>query len=462
MASYSLIANGPNICTGSCLYCSAAETVNYKMGVKKDKIIEDLIRIDEENYKLFRFDLDKLTEAFENDRQIKNRKPGEVLHVDLWNADPLSDFLVLQDMVAFVKDFAKSHDMIPTISTSTNGLPVIRDEICDYLEKEDVKLQLSHDGLAQWIRTKDIDPLYDDRFAPNLKRLVSNGILNMINCTLNFYNYSILANKAYWDKYFDFIGLDDKVRAGIHLKLNHIYDSDRYDIKAENKNGWFNSGTYEALKGKPLGNLNFRNDHNFNSGDPRLDFLASHILDDYIAEWYHIAILMRDPNILNDIKWKPYIGYLSEQCKRWKRNKDTEAITGACRAYQRYKYKIGDPSSWHDYTFVIDTTGRYSECNLIDADSKVLNPGGVQADCCQYCLFRTTSECLKCGSEPYNSDCEYGYAWSKFLENVSRLDYMLKVRDDARDIGWMQDLKGVYERRIGKTNKQCNCKGKCN
>lgn len=462
MASYSIIGNGPDICSGSCKYCSAAASMDYKMGVKKGDIIKDLVRIDEENYEKFNFDLNALTKTLENDRQIKNRKPGEVLHVDIWCADPATCFLALQDMVAFIKDFAKEHDMVPTISTSTNGLPLIRDEICDYLEKEDVKLQLSHDGLGQWIRTGNIDPLYDDRFAPNLKRLVKNGILNMINCTLNFYNYSPLANKAYWDKYFDSINLDDKVRAGIHLKLNHIYDSDRYDIQAQNTDGYFNGKEYDALKGKPIGNLNFRNEKNFNSGDPQLDFLARHILDDYIAEWYHIAILMRDPKIANDVRWKPYTGYLSEQCKRWHKNADVDAITGACRAYQRYKYKIGDPKSWHDYTFVIDTTGRYSECNLIDADSKVLNPGGIQADCCQYCQFRTTSECLKCGSEPYNSDCEYGYAWSKFLENVARMDYMLKVRDDARDIGWMQDLKGVYERRIGKTNnnKSCNCKGK--
>lgn len=458
MASYSFTANGTNICSGNCKYCSAAETVDYKMGVKRDNIIKSLEEIDEKNYETFKFDLDAVTKCFENDRQIKNRKPGEVLHVDLWGSDPVTDFLVLQEMVEFIKDFAKTHDMKPDLSTSTNGLPLIRDEICDYLEKENVKVQLSHDGLGQWVRTDEIDPLYDERFAPNIKRLMNNGILNMINCTLNFYNYSPLANKVYWDKYFDSIGMKDEIRQNVHLKLNHIYDSDRYEIKAANKNGYFNGTEYEALKGKPIGNLNFRNEKNFNSGDPRLDFLASHILDDYIAEWYHIAVLMRDPKILNDIRWKPYTGYLSEQCKRWHMNKDTEAVTGACRAYQRYKHQIGDPKSWHDYTFVIDTMGKYSECNLIDSDSKVLNPGGIQADCCQYCLFRTTSECLKCGSEPYNSKCEYGYVWSKFLENVSRLDYMLKVRDDLRDIGWMQDLKTVYEKRLGKTN---NCKGNC-
>lgn len=457
MASFSFTANGTNICSGNCKYCSASETVNYRMGVKRDNIIKSLVEIDEKNYETFKFDLDAVTKAFENDPQIKNRKPGEQLHVDLWGTDPGTNLLMLKDMVGFVKDFAKSHDMVPSLSTSTNGLPLIRDEICDFLEEEDVHIQLSHDGLGQWIRTDEIDPLFDERFAPNLKRLMNNGILNMINCTLNFYNYSPLANKGYWDKYFSSIGMTNETKAKMHLKLNHIYDSDRYDIKAENKDGYFNGANFEALKGKAIGNLNFRNDRNFNSGDPELDFRAAHVLDDYIAEWYHIAILMRDPNVVNDPSWKPYIGYLSEQCRRWKMNNDIDAITGACRAYQRFKHQVGDPKGWKSHTFVIDTTGRYSECNLIDADSQVLNPGGIQAECCQYCPFKHTSECLKCGSEPYNAKCEYGYAWSRFLENVSRLDYMLKVRDDARDISWMQDLKTVYEKRLGK-GKQCSCK----
>lgn len=463
MSSFSFTANGTNICSGNCKYCSAAETVNYKMGVKRDDIIKSLIDIDEKNYETFKFDVDACTKAFENDPQIKKRKPGERLHVDLWGADPVTDFLVLKEMSEFIFDFAKTHDMVADISTSTNGLPLIRDEICDWLEENNVKVQLSHDGLGEWIRTDEIDPLYDERFAPNIARLVRNGILNMINCTLNFYNYSLFENKKYWDMYFNSIGVRDDIRAKIHLKLNHIYDSDRYEIKAENKNGVFNGKTYEALKGKPIGDLNFRNERNFNSGDPELDFRASHILDDYIGEWYHAAILMRDPNITSQNHWKPYVGYLSEQTKRFNKYKDDSAVTGACRAYQRFKHQIGEPSSWRNYTFVIDSMGKYSECNLVDSDTAVLNPGGVQADCCQYCEFKYTSECLKCGSEPYNSKCEYGYAWSKFLENCKRLDYLLNVQKEANDLSWMRDLRTVYERHGAKVNNgSCGCnKPKC-
>ena len=33
-------------------------------------------------------------------------------------------------------------------------------DICDYYREHNITLQISHDGCGQWMRTKDIDPLY--------------------------------------------------------------------------------------------------------------------------------------------------------------------------------------------------------------------------------------------------------------------------------------------------------------
>ena len=93
------------------------------------------------------------------------------------------------------------------ISSSTNGLPLLRNDICDYYREHNITLQISHDGCGQWMRTKVIDPLYTPGFAENIAELFRSGHLNMINDCLNFYNNDVFANKKYYDDYFKSINM---------------------------------------------------------------------------------------------------------------------------------------------------------------------------------------------------------------------------------------------------------------
>jgi hypothetical protein len=99
---------------------------------------------------------------------------------------------------------------------------------------------------------------------------------------------------------------------------------------------------------------------------------------------------------------------------------------GACRAYQAYRHGLGDPRYWRKQTFVIDTMGGYSECNLLDSSTNVKAPGGRQADYCHGCRFENQSECLGCGCEEFPDTCSYLYSWNNFLSTIALFEGKIK------------------------------------
>lgn len=433
MASFSITGAGVRSCSGSCLYCSAASTAKYSMGINKKDVIQSLIDIDNKTATEFRADFGEMEKTLDNDPQIINEMKKDedkrYCHVDMWMGDPVTCFQNTQEVVEFLKDYMSQRKIKLNLSSSTNGLPLIRDEICQYYKENNIRIQLSHDGIGQWMRTGDIDPLYDERFAPNLADMFCSGIMSMINCTTNFWNPSLLDNKRYWDDYFKSIPILDTVYQKMYIKLNRIYDSSDYDIHTINKDGKFGRRTFEELKTMPLGNMNLRNWKNANTGNVELDHLLAHVLDDVMSEWLQIAILIRDERIQNSLMWKPYLSYFREQFSRHKYMKSRDSMTGACRAFQRWKHQIGDSSGWKKTTFVIDTLGRYSECNLLDADTPTKNPGGLyEPEACKKCKYYLHYECMGCGSEPINDECEWHYRWAALLDNVARMDSMLKYK----------------------------------
>lgn len=434
MASYSITGNGVCSCSGGCLYCSAARTMSYTMGANKKNLEDDLRKIDEITAQQFKWNPEKLEETIVNDWQWKKEieKPIEkrFCHCDLWMADPVTCHINTQKLIDFLDSLGKKYEVRMAYSSSTNGLPLIRDDICEYYKEHNISIQLSHDGIGQWVRTGDFDPVKE---ISNIKSLIKCGTLNAVNCTTSFWNNSLLQNKQYWDEVlkecFSAVYNNEKVATEeesmifrkLYIKINHIYDS-TYDLKALNKDGHFQDKTYNELKGKPLGNMALRND---NLGFPlntELGFKLNHVLDDYFNEMTHIGILLRDKRLINSVDWMPYRSYFLEQTKRWKRVQDEDTITGACRAFQRWKHQIGSEKSWKQTTFVIDTTGRYSECNLLDADHPVLDPGSPLADYCQNCKYKKQSECNQCGSEKRADICEYRYRWAQLLEMFMWLD----------------------------------------
>lgn len=424
--SFSLVTNGTKSCSGRCNYCSAASSMHYNMNVDKSKLRDELIRINKQNEEESVFDYNKLEEKLDNHKPfqegLKLAKEGNKvsLHVDIWGADGLNNFTSLQNNIEFLEYYADKHNLILDPHTSTNGLACYIDEWCDYLHEHNIKLQLSHDGLGQWMRTDNYDPMD----MPNVRSLFRDGTINWVNTTLNFWNYSIFSNIDYWNSKLKIIFPEvwdresycseeiDEVYRRLYIKLNHIYDS-TYDIRAKNKEGRFGNNIYESLVNSEIGDLALRNRRDLADkyNIPEL----GHVLDNYISEWYKAfnMFVLNSDKYANDPSILPYKNYISEQCNRHRylRNKD-DISGGACRCYQR---------GLKDYTFVIDTTGRYSECNLIDADHHVLNPHAEQPEYCSSCKYRLHRECNSCGSVTFPDKCEYKYRWCQFLESISPL-----------------------------------------
>ena len=250
--SYSIVMSGVESCSGMCSYCSAASSMDYTMGVKGigtpeidwDALHKSLLDVDKKTYEEALFDFPALEKALDND--IKNVKRiddtnGYTFKADIWGADPVTCFSALQEVVYFLEDYCNNRGMKFQLHTSTNGLPLLRDDICDFLKQHNIHVQLSHDGCGQYMRTKYIDPID----IPNVRMMTREGYLDWINTTLTFWNYSLFANIRYWNNKLIEIFPEvfdqnntctpaiDKVYRSLFIKLNHIYNGD-YDIKAKN------------------------------------------------------------------------------------------------------------------------------------------------------------------------------------------------------------------------------------
>lgn len=464
--NYSITMNGIESCSGGCVYCSAGTTLDYAMGVNYKDVAGSLQKIDEKTYGEFKADFNKLAETIEHNSRFRHAKELQekgnqaTCHIDIWGGDPVTNHLATQEIVDFLEDFfINKYGMKLEVSSSTNGLPLLRNDICDYYREHNMTLQISHDGCGQWMRTRDIDPLYTPGFAENIAELFRSGHLNMINDCLNFYNNDVFANKKYYDDYFKSISMPKDKFQKLYIKLNRIYDGD-YDIHQKNVHGYFGSDkrVFEFLKGKEFGDMRHHNWKNLNSGDIELDHLFAHELDVYLGQWLQIALMMRDPDVIKDPMWQPYIGYCREQVNRWKPMKSRDESQSICRRFQMTEAQVGDPKYWctpNEFgeieMFVIDTTGRYCECNLIDADHHVKNRGcSIVPKQCPTCRFYLQSECQGCGSEIFTEDCEWRYRWVTMLEQVKYLDKVLaKAKAQGKAEGYNEGFaKGREEERI--------------
>lgn len=492
--NYSFTMNGVESCSGGCVYCSAGTTLNYAMGVDYGNVEKSLHQIDEKTYSEFKADFTKMAETLEHNSRFRKCKEVQeklgkqgIVHIDIWGADPVTCHLATQEVVDFAEDFfIKKHGMKLELSSSTNGLPLMRNDIVDYYREHHITLQISHDGCGQWMRTKDIDPLYTKGYAENIAELFKDGTLNMINDCLNFYNNNVFANKKYYVDYFKSINMPRDKYEKLFIKLNRIYDGE-YNIQKKNVKGIFGSDKreWEELKGKPFGDMRHHN-AKMNTGNLELDHLMSHELDNYLNDWYKLALLVREPDLLKkDFTWKPFLGYISEQLKRWKPMSSRDESQSICRRYQMTMAGVGDSKYWckpNEFgeieMFVIDTIGGYCECNLIDSEHHVKNLGcATVPKQCHICRFYLQSECQGCGSEIFTEDCEWRYRWVQLLENVNMLDKLLgmyptqqrvneaykKGRSDEHSMIANQLLDNFIKYPnsnllVPQNNHQCNCK----
>lgn len=378
-ASISLVMNGIKKCSGSCLYCSASSTMNYRS---------------KENKTTFVFDKEKTKKRImEYTKGVFDNAKGQPveLNVDIWGGNPVENFEPFKQCIEFLENDLKEFSFIH-IHTSGNGLELQDNDIVEYLIAHNIHYQLSHDGLGQWLRTGEIDPLYWDKTKDNIAKLTRLGILDWINCTLSARNPSFFENIEYWNKWRNTFGLADK---NITIKLNHIYDGTK---PVEKK--WLGADNAQIKHGEVIGDLCFHGE----------------TLQTYLHEFRKLSYICMTPGIENNRTFNVFANYIKGQYDRFKFIKNPNEA-GSCVAFQR---------GVTDKNFAIDTKGEYCQCNLIDSDSKVHNPTAKQPDYCKGCKYEKMAECNQCGSENYPEKCEYHWWFASTLEETWQVLELLK------------------------------------
>ena len=387
-ASISIVMNGIKKCSGSCLYCSAASTMEYRSKTNKTTFV---------------FLKDKLKERIleytgpqlEGDRKAG---VGTQLMVDIWGGNPLENFEPFKQVVEFCENDLKEFKKVK-LHTSGNGLELQDKDLFQYLIDHNINYQLSHDGLGQWLRTGEIDPLYWDKTKDNIAELARRGMLDWINCTLSARNPSFFANIDYWNKWRDSIRLDGSIQ--MTLKLNHIYDG-----TPPIKKKWLGADNDFIKHGEEVGDLN----------------LHGETLQQYLHEFRKLAIICKTPGVRDLWQYKPYTAYINGQTDRYILIKDDKEL-GACVKFQR---------GLTDKNFAIDTKGEYCQCNLIDSDNKVKNSKAEMPEYCKGCKYEKSMECNTCGSENFPEKCEYKWWWNKTLEEMFSLNEMIKIFNQSQ------------------------------
>lgn len=397
-ANISIVMYGIKKCSGSCLYCSAASTMDYRSKANKTTFVMNPKKL---KAKILEFCKEPLEEGKKAD--------GTSLNIDIWGGNPVENFEPFKKVIDFCETQLKEFREVK-LHTSGNGLELRDRDLCDYLIKHNIHYQLSHDGLGQWLRTGEIDPLYWEKTKDNIVELARNGILDWINCTLSARNPSFFDNIDYWKKWL----IDNKL-LGIDLtvKLNHIYDGTPPITKK-----WMFKDNAQIKKGEVIGDLCFHGE----------------TLQNYMHEFRKLAYILLTPGMVNDPLWRPFANYIVEQSKRYRMIKEAREA-GSCVAFQR---------GLTDKNFAIDTKGEYCQCNLIDSSSKVKNPGAKQPDYCKNCKYKMLAECNPCGSECMPKKCEYHWWWAKTLEETFQVHEIINQLTQNN----MQNTK----------NNSCSCK----
>lgn len=381
----SIVMHGIKKCSGSCLYCSAASTMDYRSKANKNTFV---FKPEKLKAKILEFCGDALEQG--------KRQDGTKLNIDIWGGNPLENFEPFKKVVDFCETQLKEFREV-SLHTSGNGLELQDNDLVQYLIDHNIHYQLSHDGLGQWLRTGTIDPLYWDKTKDNIVKLTRCGILDWINCTLSARNPSFFDNIEYWNKWRNENSLLD---IKLTIKLNHIYDG---TPPIEKK--WIYESNEQIKKGEVIGNLCFK----------------GKVLQEYLHEFRKLAMILFTPNIQYDAWWQPYYDYITEQASRYRKIKEVKDA-GSCVAFQR---------GLSDRNFAIDTKGEYCQCNLIDSSTTVKNPGAVQPDYCKDCQYKDLAECNPCGSENFPPECEYHWWWAKTLEETFQLRELLSHFNNA-------------------------------
>lgn len=410
MAEISIIAYGDGVCLndhdrnpygsekyGLCAYCSGSNNWN------KSNAIASQVK-EWANWT-------KLEEQLEKNQIILGAiKSGEMITWNLWGANPDTPIPIAdgldsplersQAIVDFCEEFSKKHKINHQYFVSTNGFWLKYKEVQDfYLNNPNMHLQLSHDGLGNYVRQGKFDPLYDKETGPILADFAKKGIFDLVNITMTRQNNSLLANIAFINKW----RVDNGIMKIKHftIKTNHINDSPYCD--------------HWNFKGKSL--------------------------NTYINELERLFIMTKFGNIKNSSYWGPYTGYFENQMVRW----DPFIDDCACGKYSIYVngQNPDDPvkHASRDWNWSINTLGEYVVCQLIDKPTDVPNPQLVRPEMCEKCEYGWMNECHPCPDNIMNTDCQYKKEYARLMLRMKLIDELTSKNNNGNSCNCHNDKK---------------------
>lgn len=370
---FSIIIKGCRLCSNACHYCSAPTVLpNQEVNFKNEK---------------HEIDYDKMRETMLSNPILKDmREKKEPIQINLWGGNPLDhldemDALMdwfMEDMKEFWQYDEKS---VPHFYISTGGAPLRRKKVRDWVDKHvadpkrKLEIQLSHDGIGNFIRDPNYDPLYDKDVGPWLVELVKKGCLTMINATLHRYNNSHYANIFYWNKW-------------------------RYENHIENipmmiKNNHMNDSEYCM---------------DFNLRGPEL------------SEYFHELEMVWQQAFLadeNDPWWQPYRGYYLNQMTRW----EMYGGPGGCGLFS---------TGARDYTWCMNTMGEYVMCQLWDTNEGMPNPELKRPLVYQENKYRNYNEMFPCPDMDMSLDPSYKV---EYIRCVLRMKHFIHIVTELKKRG---------------------------
>lgn len=383
-----LVVYNQRECSGACGFCHG-KNHNLRMGVNRKDLENSIRKIDDRTYENAQFDFDKLENLLKDHPRLKEQN-----FVTIWGADPITSFQTFQECYDFLKYFEKKYDKNIQVHFSTNGLAFCRDDVVEWLlSHKDVRGQLSHDGLGQYFRTFDTDPLNWDSTI----ELINQRKVSSISCILNQYNALPIDNIEFFRSKHKTVSL--------RIWTPHLGD---YDSIEKNMSGLLNGKNYESLKNVPFGNYMIHNDIEMAEKTGILQL--AHQCDDFffqmekiIKTWY-------------DTKWD---GIRTNLFRRIASSKMIVTDTQNRTLCSQYHHGISDMSD------SVDTLGNYTECHLLDSSEKVPNPEWKMPELCEQCPYRHQQECNMCGAMPeLKHICQWEYRWKQFCELVEMSGHM--------------------------------------
>lgn len=349
-------------------------------------------------------DLDAIVKTMKGNRELQKVFSGKIkdkITINLWGGEPLIHIKWFDPIVERLeKEFG---NYIGGYFISTNGIPLADKKVVEWIynfnKNKPLFLQLSHDGLGQYYRTKWFDPLFSEGTKDVLVKLAKDGIFALINCTMSAINPSMFANMFYFNKW---IYDNDIPRGNIEIKLNHINDSDYcsdFDFDGEELDTYIHEtelafmDSYSLIKkyGEPV----------FNNW---LDY-PENKRDNGFPRWWH-----------------PYANYFNNQLMR----DGLYVSPGGCG-----QFAIG----MNDQTWVINSKGEYVACQLWDTNDGIQNMKLEMPEYCNECEYRIYNECHPCPNNTYPKEkCSYRKAFIRMILRLKEMRVLMSnLENDIRN-----------------------------